>query len=82
VLLFSIVKKNFLYLFEKKTRALNMLFLNAAIFETDFRLSSDNIELMFQTNHLSQFYLTRLILHKMLNEAFARIVVISSEAHR
>ena len=61
---------------------LNMLFLNAACFELEYKPSKDNIELMFQVNHLAQFYLTRLLMSNMLNAILARIVVLSCEAHR
>jgi retinol dehydrogenase-12 len=63
-------------------RQLNMLFLNAATFELEYKVSKDNLELMFQVNYLAQFYLTRLLLNNLLSSDHSRVVVISCEAHR
>lgn len=46
-----------------------------------FRLSSDNIELTFATNHLSHFLLTLLLLEKLQAAKSARVITVSSEAH-
>ena len=62
--------------------SLNMLFLNAATFETEHKLSKDNLEIMFQVNYLSQFYLARLLMDTMLQTVDSRLIVISCEAHR
>lgn len=59
-----------------------MLYLNAAIFERDHKLSKDNIELMFQVNFLAQFYLTRLLMPILKATKNARVVVIACESHR
>ncbi|RNA38788.1 WW domain-containing oxidoreductase, partial [Brachionus plicatilis] len=60
----------------------NMLILNAAILEINYQLSENNLELMFQVNYLAQFYLSRLLLQKLINIDDARIVVLSCESHR
>ena len=59
-----------------------MLYLNAATFERDHKLSKDNVELMFQVNHLAQFYLARLLIPIMSETKNSRIIVISCESHR
>lgn len=61
---------------------IHMLYLNAAIFERDHKLSKDNIELMFQVNFLAQFYLTRLLMPILKATKNARVVVIACESHR
>jgi WW domain-containing oxidoreductase len=59
-----------------------MIFLNAAIFEIEYNLSEDNIEMMFQVNYLAQFYLIRLLMQNLLNSNSSRIIIISCESHR
>ena len=51
-----------------------------ARFDT-FRLSTDNIELTFATNHLSHFLLTLLLLDKLQAAESARVITVSSGAH-
>lgn len=63
-------------------RPINMLFLNAAVCETEYKLTEDNMEMMFQVNHLAHFYLARLLTRSILNTVDSRIVVLSCEAHR
>lgn len=75
--------KSFTDKFKMKHSKLNMLFLNAATFETQFKISNENdIEIMFQVNHLAQFYLTRLLLDTLLSTPKSRIILVSSESHR
>ena len=59
-----------------------MLYLNAAVLETEYALSKDNIEIMFQVNYLSQFYLARLLISSLLLTKNSRIIVMSCESHR
>jgi NAD(P)-dependent dehydrogenase (short-subunit alcohol dehydrogenase family) len=59
-----------------------MLFLNAAICETEHKLTDDNLEIMFQVNYLSQFYLARLLTPTLMSTSNSRLVIISCEAHR
>ncbi|GLU21122.1 hypothetical protein SLE2022_372840 [Rubroshorea leprosula] len=68
-------------------RPVNLLINNAGIMATPFKLSKDNIELQFATNHLGHFLLTNLLLDTMKKTAReskreGRIVILSSEAHR
>lgn len=68
-------------------RPLNILINNAGVMATPFKLSKDNIELQFATNHLGHFLLTNLLLDTMKKTAVksgreGRIVNVSSEAHR
>ncbi|XP_057528044.1 short-chain dehydrogenase TIC 32, chloroplastic-like [Amaranthus tricolor] len=66
---------------------LNILINNAGIMATPFKLSKDNIELQFATNHLGHFHLTNLLLDAMKTTSGkcnkeGRIINVSSEAHR
>jgi len=66
---------------------LNLLINNAGVMATPFKLSQDNIELQFATNHLGHFLLTNLLLETMKKTAResnkeGRIVNLSSEGHR
>nr|XP_027109629.1 short-chain dehydrogenase TIC 32, chloroplastic-like isoform X3 [Coffea arabica] len=66
---------------------LNILINNAGIMGTPFKLSQDNIELQFATNHLGHFLLTNLLLDTMKKTYYkskkeGRIVNVSSDAHR
>ncbi|CAA0826394.1 NAD(P)-binding Rossmann-fold superfamily protein [Striga hermonthica] len=73
--------------FTSSGRPLNILINNAGIMAPPFKLSKDNIELQFATNHLGHFLLTNLLLDTMKKTAHktkreGRIVNVSSEAHR
>lgn len=66
---------------------LNLLINNAGVMATPFKLSQDNIELQFATNHLGHFLLTNLLLETMKKTAResnkeGRIVNLSSDGHR
>lgn len=63
-------------------RPIDLLFLNAATFETEYRCSENNLELMFQVNYLSQFYLTRLLMKKLTSSRESRIIVIGCESQK
>ncbi|KAJ8768574.1 hypothetical protein K2173_022687 [Erythroxylum novogranatense] len=65
---------------------LNLLINNAGIVPASFKISEDNIELCFATNHLGPFLLTYLLLETMKKTAFeskreGRIVNVSSYVH-
>ncbi len=45
-------------------------------------LTIDGFETTFQVNHLSHFYMTQLLQHKLIESSPARVVVVSSESHR
>ncbi|PIN22259.1 Dehydrogenases with different specificities (related to short-chain alcohol dehydrogenases) [Handroanthus impetiginosus] len=73
--------------FTSSGRPLNLLINNAGVMATPFKLSKDNIELQFATNHLGHFLLVNLLLDTMKKTARdtkreGRIVNVSSEAHR
>lgn len=61
-------------------RQLDILILNAAVFALPFTTTDDELEATFQVNHLSQFYLTKLLQTRL--KPWARVVVVSSESHR
>ncbi|KAK8470308.1 hypothetical protein PHAVU_004G112100 [Phaseolus vulgaris] len=66
---------------------LNILVNNAGIMATPFKLSKDNIELQFATNHIGHFLLTNLLLETMKQTAIeqrkeGRIVNVSSRRHK
>ncbi|RZC57262.1 hypothetical protein C5167_004566 [Papaver somniferum] len=72
--------------FKSLNLPLNILINNAGV-ATYFKLSQDNIEMMFATNHLGHFLLTNLLLETMKSTADqsnieGRIINVSSNAHK
>ncbi|XP_061955939.1 short-chain dehydrogenase TIC 32, chloroplastic-like [Populus nigra] len=66
---------------------LNILINNAGVLSSPSKLSQDNIELLFATNHIGHFLLTNLLLEIMKNTAQkskqeGRIINVSSVGHR
>lgn len=61
---------------------LHVLVNNAGVMATPQGSTSDGFELQFGTNHLGHYLLMRLLLPAMLASAPARVVVLSSSAHR
>jgi NAD(P)-dependent dehydrogenase (short-subunit alcohol dehydrogenase family) len=63
---------------------LDVLLLNAGVYLTDEKaeIASDGLELTFQVNHLSQFYLVDLLLDLLKAGAPSRIITVSSVAHK
>ncbi|CAI9734942.1 WW domain-containing oxidoreductase-like [Octopus vulgaris] len=61
---------------------LHILILNAGVFGLPHVLTEDNIETVFQVNHLAHFYLTMLLKDVLISSKPARVVVVSSESHR
>ena len=55
---------------------------NAGAASTTYRKTADGFEWHFGVNHLAPFLLTNLLLDRIVASAPARIVVVSSEAHR
>ncbi|KAI5652824.1 hypothetical protein M9H77_30011 [Catharanthus roseus] len=79
--------KNFASQFQSSGRPLNILINNAGVMAIPFKLSRDNIELQFATNHFGPFLLTNLLLDTMKRTAQetkkeGRIINVSSDAHR
>ncbi|KAL8256022.1 hypothetical protein R6Q59_031089 [Mikania micrantha] len=66
---------------------LHILINNAGILSPQFKLSKDDIELHFATNHLGHFLLTNLLLETMKKTSYeqkteGRIINVSSSGHR
>lgn len=59
-----------------------MLILNAGVFALPHEVTVDGIERTFQVNHVSHFYLTKLLQNLLVKSAPSRVVVVSSESHR
>ena len=55
---------------------------NAGVFSYRRRETADGYELAFGVNHLAHFHLTTLLLPRLVESAPARVVVVSSGAHR
>ena len=61
---------------------INILILNAAVFDQPFSTTSDGFESTFEINYLSQCYLSLLLLPNLAKSSLGRIVFVSSESHR
>lgn len=55
---------------------------NAGIMAVPYQLTEDGFESQFQTNHLSHFLFTNLIMDKILASKAPRVVHVSSGVHR
>src|SRR5580693_2780259 len=62
--------------------ALHVLCNNAGVMAIPYRKTADGFEMQFGTNHLGHFALTGLLLDRLLATAGARVVNVSSSAHR
>ncbi|MBW6480081.1 MAG: SDR family oxidoreductase [Bacteroidales bacterium] len=74
--------RNFVREFKIKYDKLHLLINNAGIWETKRNLSEDGVEMNFAVNHLAPFLLTNLLLDTLKDSSPARIVNVSSDAHR
>ncbi|HEV2820593.1 MAG TPA: oxidoreductase [Solirubrobacteraceae bacterium] len=61
---------------------LDLLILNAGVMATPRRETADGFELQLGTNHLGHFALTGLLMERLLAPPDARVVTVSSVAHR
>ncbi len=61
---------------------LNVLINNAGLHNTTRKLTENGIEAVFCVNHLASFLFTRLLLHRLIESAPARIIQVNSEGHR
>lgn len=61
---------------------IDVLVNNAGIMAVPYQKTEDGIESQFQTNHLSHFLFTNLIMEKILASKAPRIVIVSSHVHR
>jgi NAD(P)-dependent dehydrogenase (short-subunit alcohol dehydrogenase family) len=62
--------------------ALHVLCNNAGVMAIPYRQTADGFEMQFGTNHLGHFALTGLLLDRLIATAGARVVNVSSGAHR
>jgi NAD(P)-dependent dehydrogenase (short-subunit alcohol dehydrogenase family) len=74
--------RNFADTFRRGHRALHALCNNAGVMAIPYRRTADGFEMQFGTNHLGHFALTGLLLDPMLATDGARVVNVSSGAHR
>lgn len=63
-------------------KALDVLCNNAGVMALPYRKTADGFEMQFGTNHLGHFALTGLLLDRLLATPGARVVNVSSGAHR
>ena len=68
--------------FNDKYPKLDVLINNAGLMYPDKKITEDGFELCFETNHLSHFLLTHLVLDKLKQSKQGRIINLSSEGHR
>ena len=68
--------------FNDKYPKLDVLINNAGLMYPDKKITGDGFELCFQTNHLSHFLLTDLVLDKLKLSKQGRIINLSSEGHK
>lgn len=61
---------------------LDLLINNAGVMATPPRKTADGFELQFGTNHLGHYVLTGLLLGRLTSTGGARVVTVSSSAHR
>ncbi len=74
--------RNFASSFLEKNHQLHILINNAGLWEYKYNKSKDGYEMTFAVNHLAPFLLTNLLLDVMKKSAPARIITVSSVAHR
>jgi len=74
--------RRFAEAFHSSHRALNVLVNNAGVMAIPYRRTEDGFEMQFGTNHLGHFALTGLLLEALLKYEGARVVNVSSGAHR
>lgn len=68
--------------FKKRRTRLDVLINNAGAIYMSRRLSEDGLEMTFALNHLNYFHLTNLLLDVLKASAPARVINVSSDAHR
>ncbi|KAJ0107661.1 uncharacterized protein J7T55_010266 [Diaporthe amygdali] len=61
---------------------IDILINNAGIMAVPYKLTEDGFETQFQTNHLSHFLFTNLIMDKLLASNAPRVIFVSSGVHR
>ena len=68
--------------FKASHEGLDLLINNAGVMATPRRSTADGFELQFGTNHLGHFALTGLLIGEMEGREDARVVTLSSNAHK
>jgi NAD(P)-dependent dehydrogenase (short-subunit alcohol dehydrogenase family) len=66
----------------RRHQQIHVLCNNAGVMALPYRRTSDGFEMQFGTNHLGHFALTGLLLDMLVRTAAARVVTVSSGAHR
>jgi NAD(P)-dependent dehydrogenase (short-subunit alcohol dehydrogenase family) len=74
--------RTFADVFRKTHDRLDLLINNAGIWEMKRKNSEDGIEMNFAVNHLAPFLMTNLLLDMLKASAPARVINVSSMAHR
>jgi NAD(P)-dependent dehydrogenase (short-subunit alcohol dehydrogenase family) len=74
--------RSFAAAFLARHTALDVLCNNAGVMALPYRKTADGFEMQFGTNHLGHFALTGLLLDRILATPAARVVNVSSGAHR
>jgi NAD(P)-dependent dehydrogenase (short-subunit alcohol dehydrogenase family) len=73
--------KHFAEKFIAEQKPLNILILNAGVFNYNFAQTIDGLEQVMGVNHIGHAYLTQLLMPTLITHAPSRIVVVSSELH-
>jgi NAD(P)-dependent dehydrogenase (short-subunit alcohol dehydrogenase family) len=68
--------------FRARHQQLHVLCNNAGVMALPYRKTADGFEMQFGTNHLGHFALTGLLIDRLLATPGARVVTVSSGAHR
>ncbi|UNC92178.1 SDR family oxidoreductase [Candidatus Contubernalis alkalaceticus] len=74
--------RNFCVEFKKKYQQLNVLINNAGVILPGYHQTADGFELHFGVNHLGHFLLTNVLLNILIASAPARIINVTSGAHK
>lgn len=73
--------KKFAEKFIADRKPLNILILNAGVFNFHFAQTVDGLEQVIGVNHIGHAYLTQLLMPRLIEHTPSRIVVVSSELH-
>ncbi len=74
--------RSFAEAFKEKNPMLHILCNNAGVMAIPYSRTADGFEMQFGTNHLGHFALTGLLLDRLIAAGGARVVTVSSGAHR
>ncbi|CAF2463739.1 unnamed protein product [Rotaria sp. Silwood2] len=73
--------KQFAEQFTKENTPLNVLVLNAGVWNYNFAQTVDGLEQVMGVNHIGHAYLTQLLMPTLIANAPSRVVIVSSELH-